>query len=87
VITEGNYLLLEKEPWHQIQELLDEVWFVELAEPVRLARLVARHVRFGRDREAAWQRAARGSDAANARLIAATRPRADLIVDAAEFST
>jgi pantothenate kinase len=86
VITEGNYLLLNQDPWVHIQELLDEVWFVEVPERLRVERLVARHVRYGRDPAAAWERATSGSDAANARLVAATRSRADLVVDAAEFS-
>ena len=85
VITEGNYLLLDAQPWSAIRELLDEVWFVEVPEDVRLARLIARHIEFGRTPAAARQRALAGSDADNARLIAATRPRADLIVDAAEL--
>ena len=83
VITEGNYLLLDIEPWAQVRALLDEAWFVEVAEDVRLARLVERHVQFGRTREAAWRRATEGSDAQNARLVAATRARADHVVDSA----
>jgi pantothenate kinase len=54
---------------------------------VRLARLVARHMQFGRTRAAARQRATTGSDADNARLVAATRARADAIVDTAELPT
>jgi pantothenate kinase len=85
VITEGNYLLLDTPQWSQVRALLDEVWFVEAPEEIRLARLVARHVAYGRTPEAAWQRVTTGSDAANARLVAATRSRADLIADTAEF--
>jgi pantothenate kinase len=84
VITEGNYLLLDTPPWCDIRGLLDEVWFVAAPEPVRLERLAARHVEFGRPPDEARRRATEGSDAANARLVAATRSRADLIVDAAE---
>jgi pantothenate kinase len=84
VITEGNYLLLDEPPWSQLRALLDEVWFVEAPEPVRLARLVARHIEFGRGPDEAHARATEGSDAANAALVAATRSRADLVVDAAE---
>jgi pantothenate kinase len=81
VIVEGNYLLLDVPPWAQVKELMDEVWFAEVAEDVRLARLVARHVEFGRTRTEARRRASAGSDAANAKLVAATRLRADLVVD------
>lgn len=83
VITEGNYLLLDTAPWSQVRELLDEVWFVEVPEPLRLERLVQRHVQFGRTPEDALERATRGSDAANATLVAATRHRADLVIGAA----
>jgi pantothenate kinase len=80
VITEGNYLLVDELPWSAIPGLLDEIWFVEASEEVRLQRLVARHVEFGRAPEEAWERAITGSDADNARLVAATRSRADFIV-------
>jgi pantothenate kinase len=75
VITEGNYLL----HWKDVRALLDEVWFVDLDEPTRLARLIERHMAYGRTRAEAEQRA-NGSDQRNAELIIATRPDADLIV-------
>jgi pantothenate kinase len=86
VVTEGNYLLVNAPPWSEIRDLLDEIWFVDAPEELRLQRLVARHVEFGRTPEEAWQRATAGSDADNALLVAPTRSRADLIVDAAECS-
>lgn len=80
VITEGNYLLVDAGPWAAVRELLDEIWFVELPEEVRLARLTARHEAYGRTPAAAAARA-RGTDQRNAELIATTRHRADLIVE------
>jgi pantothenate kinase len=74
-ITEGNYLLY----WNDVRELLDEVWFVDLDEPTRLARLIDRHMAYGRTRAEAEQRTY-GSDQRNAELIMATRMNADLIV-------
>lgn len=85
VITEGNYLLLDVPPWSHIRDLLDEIWYLEVPETLRLERLVARHVEFGRAPDEARWRATAGSDGDNARLVAATRSRADLIVDAAEW--
>jgi pantothenate kinase len=79
VITEGNYLLLAGRPWAAIRPLLDETWFVAPTEPERLSWLTARHVRHGKDPDAA-ARWARGPDEANARLVAATRRLADLVV-------
>lgn len=83
VITEGNYLLLDEPPWSSVRDLLAEVWFVEAPESERIERLVARHVEYGRTPDEARERAIRGSDAANAARVAATRSRADLIIDAA----
>ncbi len=79
VLTEGNYLLLDEEPWVQVRSLLDEVWFVELDEEERVRRLTGRHVEFGRTPQAAvrWMELV---DVPNARLVALTRDRADLVV-------
>ncbi|MEU3607796.1 nucleoside/nucleotide kinase family protein [Streptomyces sp. NPDC035033] len=79
VVTEGNYLLLDAGPWAAVRPLLDEVWYVDLPDAVRVSRLVDRHVRFGRTRAEAEAWVAR-SDEANARLVAAHRHRADLVV-------
>jgi pantothenate kinase len=79
VITEGNYLLLDRPPWDAVRGLLDEVWFLRPPEHEREARLVARHVSFGRTRAEAEGRAY-GSDGRNAETIAATLPRADLVL-------
>ena len=75
VITEGNYLLHDAGAWAGVAGLLDEVWYVDVDDALREARLVRRHRQFGRSEEDA--RAWVGqTDAPNARLIAATRMRA-----------
>jgi len=79
VVTEGNYLLLEEEPWPAARAELDEVWYVTSDQAVRLQRLVARHVRFGKSVEAA-QAWVLGSDEANAELVARGEDRADRVV-------
>lgn len=79
VITEGNYLLVGSGPWAEVRKLLDEVWFLETDEQVRLARLTERHLAYGRAFAEAAARA-RGTDQRNAELVAGTRHRADLIV-------
>ena len=48
VVTEGNYLLLDDPAWRAARAELDAVWFVEAGEALRLERLVARHVEFGK---------------------------------------
>lgn len=86
IITEGNYLLCDDHGWHQVRPQLDEVWYIDLDPAERIRRLIARHVRFGKDPAAAtaW---ATGIDERNAVLINATRPRADLIIPASLMHT
>jgi len=76
VVTEGNYLLVDSGGWEAVRPRLDAVWYVDLDDDVRLERLIARHVAYGKTREAAiaW---ANGPDARNAEIIAGTRDRAD----------
>lgn len=81
VVTEGNYLLLEEQPWAAVRDRLDEVWYVQLDDAERLRRLVARHVAFGKSPQAA-QAWALGPDAANAARVLVTSARADLVVTA-----
>ncbi|BCB73854.1 nucleoside/nucleotide kinase family protein [Phytohabitans flavus] len=80
VVTEGNYLLADAPPWPDVRAALTETWFVELDEPLRRERLIARHVLFGKtpDEAGRWVSIV---DDPNARLISQTRDRADLVVD------
>jgi pantothenate kinase len=80
VVTEGNYLLYDAGGWADVLPLLDETWFVEGDEEVRLDRLVRRHVRHGKPPDLAY-RWATVSDQANADLVARTRPAADVLVE------
>ncbi len=84
VITEGNYLLCDAEPWGALTDLIDQSWFVEPAEELRQLRLIQRHITFGKEPEAAkaW---ALGPDQRNAEMIAGTRNRADLVITAADL--
>ena len=79
VVTEGNYLLLDAEPWRPIAGLLDECWYVDLDDDVRRTRLRSRHERYGRTPEEARVRTW-GSDERNAVLVADSRRRASVIV-------
>jgi pantothenate kinase len=79
VITEGNYLLVDQEPWVSLRELLDEIWFVEIHDRTRIERLVARHTAYGKtlDEARAWSL---GTDEHNAQLVSTTRGHADLVI-------
>jgi pantothenate kinase len=70
VVTEGNYLLLDSGGWERVAPLLDATFSVRLDPEVRLARLVARHERFGKSpaEARAW---AEGPDERNAVLVEA----------------
>ncbi|MFF2650118.1 nucleoside/nucleotide kinase family protein [Streptomyces sp. NPDC058045] len=80
IVTEGNYLLLDEEPWPMLRPLLDEVWWVELPDAERVRRLIARHERFGKPPGEARGFVLR-SDEANARRVAPGRQLADLVVE------
>lgn len=79
VLVEGNYLLHDADGWERIRPLVDGVVYLQPDEAERRARLVARHIEFGKTPEEAEEWVAR-SDEANAALIAATAHRADRIL-------
>ncbi len=79
VVTEGNYLLVDRPEWRAVREQLDEVIFLVTDDDPRRRRLVARHVEFGKTPAEAEAWVARVDDA-NAALVAATRERADRVV-------
>ena len=78
IITEGNYLLLNEGPWAKVPALLDEIWYVDVEDELRIKRLSKRHEQFGRSKEEAraW---VMNTDEPNARLIAANKSKADLL--------
>jgi pantothenate kinase len=79
VVTEGNYLLDDDQPWASVRNLLSEVWYVDIPWQERHRRLVARHEQFGKSPEQgeAW---VRDVDEANAQRIERARHKADLVV-------
>jgi pantothenate kinase len=83
-VTEGNYLLLDAPEWRAVRTCLDECWFLSTDDDLRRQRLVDRHVHHGRSPDAAlaWVQA---TDEPNARLVAATAERADLVLGEADL--
>ncbi|EYR62060.1 pantothenate kinase [Actinotalea ferrariae CF5-4] len=79
VVVEGNYLLHDDGAWADVAALLDETWYLETDDALRVERLVARHAAFGKPAEAArtW---ALGPDQRNADLVARGRERATVVV-------
>lgn len=80
IITEGNYLLLASDGWEEVRALLDEIWFVDVDDRLRLDRLIARHIRYGRSPSAA-QDWAQGTDELNAIIVGESRERADVVLN------
>ncbi|MSS46390.1 nucleoside/nucleotide kinase family protein [Cutibacterium sp. WCA-380-WT-3A] len=68
VIVEGNYLLLDDEPWSLLAPLLAQAWYVNVAPQLRMKRLIRRHIDAGKspDYATTW---AHGPDERNAALI------------------
>lgn len=85
VITEGNYLLHPQDSWDGVRALLDESWYVDVDDDVRIERLVQRRLGHGNTREEAlhWST---GSDEVNARVIGKTREFADVVVSIGELT-
>lgn len=79
ILAEGNYLAHDQDGWAGVAPLLDEIWYVGVDPTLRLERLRARHIRFGRTPEQA-DRWIQQTDDPNAELIAATRVRAHVQV-------
>jgi pantothenate kinase len=79
VVTEGNYLLLDDLGWERARRAMDEVWFVASEEAIRVERLIARHIQFGKnaDEARAWVAT---TDQRNSELVAATAGRADRVI-------
>ncbi|RKT51641.1 phosphoribulokinase/uridine kinase family protein [Saccharothrix australiensis] len=80
VVTEGNYLLLQYDKWQGVRTVLDEAWFLLVDEDVRVARLIDRHVRYGRSVDEARERVLNGPDHVNALLVNASKSTADLLI-------
>jgi pantothenate kinase len=79
VVVEGNYLLVPEEPWVRARALFDLAVYLDLPDDVRVPGLLERQLSFGLDEDAAFDWVHR-SDEANARLIAATRQYADVVL-------
>lgn len=85
VITEGNYLLADADPWNQVPSLLDEVIYVHLDDAERQSRLRVRHEQFGKSADAAraWVDQV---DEPNAQLVAGTAVRASRVLTRSRLS-
>src|SRR4051794_7252754 len=79
VVTEGNYLLIDDPHWERARRAMDAVWFVASEETMRVQRLVARHVQFGKTPQQARAWVAT-TDQRNSELVAGTVSKADRVI-------
>ena len=80
VLVEGNYLLSDDYGWNQVREHLDFSWYIHVPEELRQARLIARHVEYGKTEEEAMSWAL-GSDEQNALYIEKTAHLATSVLE------
>jgi pantothenate kinase len=79
VVTEGNYLAGDEEPWARVRGLLAELWYVETDDQVRERRLHRRQVAGGASPDAAQEWVER-SDRPNGELVKGLRDNCTRIV-------
>lgn len=79
VLVEGNYVLLNDGRWRGMADLFDLRLYVEAPSDERRRGLIARHMRGGRSRPDAV-RHYELVDVANAGVVEASRPLADVVV-------
>lgn len=78
VLVEGNYLLLNEEPWCQLREtVFDETWFLDVPLSICADRALQRHQRTGKSADEAIGRV-RNNDLLNGQyVVTASRTRCD----------
>jgi pantothenate kinase len=79
VVTEGNYLLLDRPGWREIRPLVDEAWYVDAPRTVLRERLLVRALEGGRT-PADAVRHVDENDLVNADLVEGTKAAADRVV-------
>lgn len=84
VIVEGNYLLLEDEPWDRCASFFWETWYLDLPEYKVKEQLLTRHIRTGKThaQAEAWIERV---DAATMHLTRSSRDRATRILSARQI--
>src|SRR3954447_1842058 len=75
----GQLSVLDDPHWERARRAMDAVWFVASEETMRVERLVARHIRFGKSPDEARSWVAT-TDQRNSELVAATVGRADRVI-------
>ena len=79
IVAEGNYLLLNVDPWANLAPLFDLTVFLDVADDELENRLIQRWLDHGHDQKAAETRA-HENDMVNARLVKERSRGADVVI-------
>jgi pantothenate kinase len=85
LILEGNWLLMDAQPWSTISKLVDDTWFVDVDPKLALTRVAKRHLASGIEKD--WAGAllrAQRNDIANGDLIRAKLIKPKIYVQSVE---
>lgn len=84
VLVEGNYLLLDDEPWCRLRtDVFDETWFLDVPVEVCKQRVFERHMATGRSEKEASTRV-NNNDGPNAEIVSQiSKKNADRIIQLA----
>lgn len=84
VIVEGNYLLLDIEPWNRLQDVFNETWFIDCDIEESMKRVYTRQTRNGTMPRESRHRI-ETNDRPNALQIQQTADRAHVCVPSLQF--
>lgn len=87
ILIEGNWLLLNRDPWKKIKEHVDDMWFVDVDPELALGRVARRHLAAGI--EQTWETAvarAESNDLRNANEIRTHLQEPNIRVKSVEFA-
>lgn len=79
ILIEGNYLLLDEDPWSDLRPLFDLAIFINPGIDVLEKRLIERWIDHGMDSDSARNRAL-SNDIPNARLVCSKSAEADILI-------
>ncbi|MEX0655155.1 MAG: hypothetical protein WD534_02020 [Phycisphaeraceae bacterium] len=78
IVTEGNYLLLDRPPWSAVAAVLDETWLLDVPAAQAKQRIIRRHEQGGRSPAAAQRKYE--NDLRNAELVRTASRRPDRVL-------
>lgn len=86
VLVEGNYLLLDQEPWRQLRGVFNETWFLDVDIDVAMERVFQRQTEIGLTAEESRKRIAENDRPNAEQIVAASRGAATLLVPSLPFA-